>query len=277
MSDDVYGTDWSQKSVELIVADYFEMLKLELSGQKFNKSERNRALQALTGRVSGSIENKHRNISAVFEELGLRPITGYKPLRHFQKALTEEVGRVLAAEGQWLLDYASTAPIDESATAFSLEPPPSRLPENKDRSGSLKRLVRKFDPAKRDAQNRTLGKIGEEFAFKFEQNRLLAGGRQDLARKVEWTSEERGDGAGYDIRSFELDGSDRFIEVKTTNGAARTPFYLSENERSFSEERPEFFKLLRLHDFRHKPAGFLLVPPLDEWVRLTPTVYRASF
>ena len=110
-----------------------------------------------------------------------------------------------------------------------------------------------------------------------ERLRLIAGDRADLARKLEWTSEVRGDGAGYDIHSFELDGRDRLIEVKTTNGTARTPFFLSENERAFSEERPEAFRLLRLHSFIQKPSAFELAPPLQDHLTLHPANYRATF
>lgn len=84
---------------------------------------------------------------------------------------------------------------------------------------------------------------------------LLQVGRKDLAERIEWTSEVCGDGAGYDIRSYEADGTERLIEVKTTNGAALTPFYLSENERAFSEERPDAFRLLRLYSFAQKPSA----------------------
>ena len=37
-------------------------------------------------------------------------------------------------------------------------------------------------------------------------------------------SEIEGDGAGYDIKSYTPDGKVRYIEVKTTRGAIRTPF-----------------------------------------------------
>src|SRR5437763_1631203 len=67
---------------------------------------------------------------------------------------------------------------------------------------ALRRLISKFDPAARDARNRTLGKRGEELALAFEQGRLRDAGRRDLARKVDWISESMGDGAGYDILSF---------------------------------------------------------------------------
>jgi hypothetical protein len=164
---------------------------------------------------------------------------------------------------------------NETELSFSLPPAPSIDPKPKPQS--LQRLVRKFDPARRDARNRELGKQGEELVFKYERSRLLGAGRDDLASKLEWTSVERGDGAGYDIRSFELDGADRLIEVKTTNGSATTSFFLSENERAFSEERPDAFRLVRLYDFRLKPTAFELIPPLDQWVTLNPAIYRASF
>lgn len=278
MSDDIKGSEWSEDEVDLIVADYFAMLELELTGQEFNKAARNRALQALTGRVHGSIERKHQNISAVLVRLGLPWINGYKPLPNFQNALIDGIGRYLALKGQPILGLAtqSGSKVAE-ATSLWIGPPPSPSSEDEKETDSLKRLVRKFDPAERDARNRALGRQGEELVLEHERTRLLAANRRDLERKLEWTSEVRGDGAGYDIRSFELDGRERLIEVKTTNGSVLTPFFLSENERAFSEERPEAFRLIRLHDFRKKPAAFELIPPLGQWVKLMPANYRASF
>ena len=91
-----------------------------------------------------------------------------------------------------------------------------------------------------------------------------------------WTSEVRGDGAGYDIRSFALDGKERLIEVKTTNGPAKTSFFLSENERAFSDERPEAFNLFRLYSFAEKPSAFELRPPLSDRLALNPVSHRAN-
>ncbi len=91
---------------------------------------------------------------------------------------------------------------------------------------TLQRLIRKFDPVERDHRNRSLGKAGEAFVLHLEQQRLEESERSDLAGKVRWVAEQDGDGAGYDIFSFDPSGSELLIEVKTTNGAARTPFYL---------------------------------------------------
>ena len=89
--------------------------------------------------------------------------------------------------------------------------------------------------------------------------------------------EEGGDGAGYDILSFEATGEERLLEVKTTNGGARTPFFLSRNECRLAVERPEQWRIYRVHLFAMDPRVFTIVPPVEGWVNLVPEVWRASF
>lgn len=278
MSEGLEGTAWSDVENDIIVADYFAMLAQEMAGHKPVKAQHNRALVELIGRSRGSIERKHMNISAVLERLGLPRIKGYAPNANFQTSLiaaierylsinpSKEVGREAAPEGAAV----------NSPPSLWIGPAPTISSDDRKTTEALERLVRKFDPAARDARNRRLGLSGEELVFRHERERLMAAGRNDLARKVEWTSQERGDGAGYDIASFAPDGASRLIEVKTTNGPAKTPFYLSENERLFSEERPEAFHLMRLHDFSTRPSGFELRPPLENFLALQPISYRAA-
>lgn len=277
MSDAVAGTDWTGRENDLIVADYFDMLALDLAGQPFVKAQRNAALQQLTRRSRSSIEFKHHNISAVLEKLGMIWLPGYVPRRNFQRPLVDAVERHLLAK-PILFENPVAAPaangfVDPGALFF--EPPPPSLSDAV--PPALERIVRKFDPALRDARNRALGRDGEERILHHEQAGLRAAGRDDLARKVEWTSAERGDGAGYDIRSFDASGRERLIEVKTTTGHATTPFFLSENERAFSDERPDAFKLVRLYDFAREPRAFELTPPLDRSLLLRAAVWRAQF
>jgi hypothetical protein len=274
---DVRGSVWSDTEVDLIVADYFSMLADELAGRPFNKAAHNRALQALTGRNHASIEFKHCNISAVLERLGMPTIRGYRPRANFQNALIDGIEQYLASKGQPIFNFAQAVHerVAES-TSLWIGPPPEIAPEDSTAPERLRQLVRKFDPAERDARNRKLGKQGEELVYMHEQHRLRAADRADLAKKVEWTSEVRGDGAGYDILSFEVDGRERLIEVKTTNGPAKTPFFLSENERASSDERPDAFRLLRLYSFVEKPSAFELRPPLTERLALNPVSYRAN-
>ena len=96
-------------------------------------------------------------------------------------------------------------------------------------------------------------------------------------KEVRWVSKEDGDGAGYDIRSFTLEGRERLIEVKTTNGWERTPFHISQNELEVAQERREDWCLFRLYDFARTPRAFELRPPLEAHVSLTATSFLASF
>jgi hypothetical protein len=271
------GADWSDTEVDLIVADYFEMLRLERAGQPYVKAQRNAALQELTGRSRGSIEFKYQNISAVLLKLGMDWIAGYKPMSNFQTALLEGVERYLDSQDDMLL--VAPPPLLSGAAEdgdLFLEPPP-KVADGPPDPPSLTRLVRKFDPAARDARNRQLGRAGEQRIFEFERQRLLTLGRSKLADKVRWIAQEDGDGAGYDILSFDAEGGERFIEVKTTSGHQTTPFYLSENERRLSEERPDAFRLVRLYGFGRDPRAFELSPPLAAYVLLQPANYRAAF
>ncbi|CAN7685960.1 DUF3883 domain-containing protein [Mesorhizobium amorphae] len=277
MSDALAGSDWSDREIDRIVADYFDMRSLELAGRPFVKAQRNAALQELIGRSRGSIEFKHQNISAVLYRLGMPWIAGYKPMANFQRALIDGVERHIARNPALFENPISTPTalgLQEPQPLFFEAPPVAAFEAV---PPALEPIVRKFDPALRDARNRQLGKSGEERIFFAEQSGLRVAGRDDLARKVRWVSVEDGDGAGYDIRSFDPAGRERLIEVKTTTGHKQTPFLLSENERSFSEERPDAFRLVRLFDFARAPRAFELTPPLDRSVLLKAATWRAQF
>ncbi|MBB3974112.1 hypothetical protein GGR24_002789 [Hansschlegelia beijingensis] len=60
-------------------------------------------------------------------------------------------------------------------------------------------------------------------------------------------------------------------------GQSTTPFFLSENERAFAEERPDAFRIARLYDFARQPRAFELTPPLESCVMLRAATWRAEF
>jgi hypothetical protein len=138
-------------------------------------------------------------------------------------------------------------------------------------------IAHKFDVAGRDEKNRALGRAGEERVLAHERSSLALAGRADLAKAVRWVADEDGDGAGYDIASFNPNGSPRLIEVKTTNGWERTPFYISRNELAVADERRAEWSLVRLWNFAREPKAFELHPPLEAHLSLTATTFQASF
>lgn len=270
------GTHWQTDELDAIVADYFAMLAADLAGQPYIKSRHSAALMAEIGRTHRSVEFKHQNISAVLDELGMPWIPGYKPKRNYQSAIFDAIDRYLTEHPAIL----ESVPIPLAPTLLSDEifvAPPrlvaadARIPER------LRNLVRKFDPVERDHRNRALGKAGEQFVVDLERSRLTGAASSDLARKVRWVAEEDGDGAGYDVLSFDNVGCEQLIEVKTTNGSARTPFFLTRNERDLAVERPADWRIYRLHLFASEPHIFTVAPPLEKTVNLLPETWRACF
>ncbi|WP_454016868.1 DUF3883 domain-containing protein [Azospirillum sp. Marseille-Q6669] len=164
-------------------------------------------------------------------------IPGYKPKRNYQNAIFDAIDRYLTARPAILDSLPATTPAVTDPAPVFVEPlaPVAAGEATPER---LKRLVRKFDPVERDHRNRALGKAGEAFVLDLEGRRLADADRPDLVRKVRWVAAEDGDGSGYDILSFDSQGRERLIEVKTTNGSARTPFFLTRNEHEVAMERP---------------------------------------
>ena len=204
--------DWTDEQNDAIVADYFAMLADDMAGRSYVKAKHNRLLQAAIRRPRGSIEFKHRNISAVLKGLGEFWVPGYKPAFNFQASLIDAVARWLDNHPDWLTPASrvnaskASSSVGENA-ALWIGPPPthSNLPPPVELEKMME-IAQRFDVASRDARNRALGRAGEERVLAHEHASLLAAGRTDLANRIRWVSHVDGDGAGYDIQSFETDG-----------------------------------------------------------------------
>ncbi|MCP5349302.1 MAG: DUF3883 domain-containing protein [Gammaproteobacteria bacterium] len=284
---EVDGWDWLE--CEACVADYFAMLFKELNGETYNKTEHRRALAAkLNNRSSGSVEFKHQNISAVLVEMGYPYIAGYKPRYNYQQQLKEVVLAYLAAHQNAIDAISATNEVQDTTqtpyvtnwdTVFD-----PVLPERLAAAAKSNRrfLARKPNYVEREARNRRLGEAGERFVLEFEKYRLAKLGRSDLAKEVAWSSKDEGDGLGYDIRSFQVEGDivrdeEHFIEVKTTNSGKELPFLITDNELAFSREQATRYSLYRVYRFGEKARLFQLRGAIDDFVTLQPTLYRAAF
>lgn len=282
--DSLAGDDWDRNEVELIVSDYLTMLLCELAGQPYNKTAHRRQLQQRLGRRSeGSIEFKHANISAVLLELGYPCIRGYQPRSNFQRSILVDVVQAHVAQHRELDDITLSAVerpavmADHADFARVLTDAPNRDVGVREPVPAYLRAPVKRDYLAREAQNRSLGQAGEVFALAFERWRLQELGASHLAARVRHVSVDEGDGPGYDIQSFEPDGEERFIEVKTTAFGQRTPFFVSANEARFARDRGARFRLYRLYDFRSAPRLFELTGPVENHCLLDAVSYRASF
>lgn len=275
---------WSDSEVEAAVADYFRMLRLELTGHKYNKTAHRRALmEQLNNRSDGSVELKHQNISAVLIDMGIPCIDGYKPRFNYQRSLLPAaVADFLKKNPQFqnlfAADSEATPKIPEVEDFLSAwEAPP--VPE--DRKTPVMAEPRGiYNPGgvnylEQEARNQTLGEAGEQFVINFERARLIRAGRESLADRIEQVSATVGPCAGFDIKSFEENGTDRYIETKTTKYGKSTPFFVTPNEVRFSRNNASQYYLYRLFRFRESPRLFALNGRIEDRCMLEPSEFMA--
>lgn len=277
------GPSWSEIEVEAIVADYFSMLEKELRGVPYSKTDHRRALRPLLhDRSDGSIERKHQNISAVLMEARFPYIRGYKPLSQYQGLLSDVVLGHLeddAVLSQLALDFveATIQPPSIMDVLGMMTTPPAVLEAARSALTDQPevRRARRIDYLAREARNRALGANGEALVVTYERARLSSLGQGILADRVEHVSQTQGDGLGYDVLSFFPEGRERFIEVKTTQLGALTPFYLTSSEIAFSAEHFDAYSLYRVYEFGSQPRMFALDGRVDETCRMTPAQFVA--
>ncbi len=216
---------WSSIEVKATVSDYFDMLRAELEGTPYSKTaQRNALLKRLPKRSAQAVESKHCNISAVLRDMKLTYIAGYKPRGNYQDLLAETVEDYLVANPgprkeivELDADPVDAPPDGSKFVMADIEVPPPQPTEAR-RKSPIKAF--KTDWGAVTAHSRKLGEQGERFVLELERRRLRDAGQLDLEPKIEWVSQTRGDGAGYDIKSFDSTGTEILIEVKTTKGLA---------------------------------------------------------
>ncbi len=136
--------------------------------------------------------------------------------------------------------------------------------------------IKNVDYAKIDQMHHSLGTLGEIRAIIYEEERLKKLG---ISHKIIHTPVEEGDGKGYDIESVEDDGvTPRYIEVKTTTGTIKQPFYFTDNELQFSELHSENYYVYRVYNYNvsSKQANILIIHGSLKDLNGKPVSYKVS-
>lgn len=136
---------------------------------------------------------------------------------------------------------------------------------------------RKIDYAQEQRRNTILGGRGESIVMDYERKRLKAA----KIRKAPVQVSANSDSYGYDILSYNEDGSKRYIEVKaTTSGIGPNSFYYTENERQKAVEYGKAYHIYMVLSVKSKKPKiwdmgnpFLCNPEF----KLTPVTYKAEF
>jgi hypothetical protein len=275
--------DWSKKEVELIVRDYFRMLHLELNQEKYRKSDYRAALlPLLASRSEGSIEFKHQNISAALINMGLPFIRGYKPRFNYQKQTLEKAisEYINANETFFVADFEKfSAGVDvitpESVNFEKMlddDPLTTQLAEDEPIYKPIK-----INYLEKEQNNRQIGEAGEGLIMRYEKWRLINAGKDALADRVEWISKEQGDGLGFDILSKNTNGTDRYVEVKTTKLSKQTPIFFTKTELSFAKQKNKGFFLYRLYQFDTSPKFFIKNGEYESFCQIKPQIFQGYF
>jgi len=275
--------NWTKEEVELIIADYFSMLALEIADVRYNKTEhRRRLMELLPARTRPSIEFKHRNISAVLSEMGIPYIDGYKPAYNYQSFLAERLADYAQQHKEEIEPgvrmFAEKGVEFITAKDFSnmLDTPPEREEEVQQTKKARVRSPFKTNYLEREQRNARVGKVGEELAVAYERWRLQNDGMYALADKVEWIG-EYDDGAGFDILSCNRDGTDRYIEVKSTKLNKEAPIFFSYNEYEFSRQHAADYHLIRFFNIDKQAKLFTLHGDFDSYCRKEVMQYKGFF
>lgn len=268
--------DWTDEENSILVRAYLDMLRRELQGEAFVKADVNRQLQKDLGRARGSVEFKLANVSAALRDLSFPFINGYKPYPNIQASLRDRVREEVLRSAD-LTEVAFDAmtrrmpDVAEGARWIEGAVPNAELPESAPGAH-----VGRWNFVALEAMNRDLGLAGERAVLLRERQSLRRLGESALADRVDHVSQSVGDGLGFDIRSFDADGTEKLIEVKTTRRGAHWPMFVSRNEVDVSAAEGEKYHLYRLHDFQPEMVRFYtLRGDLRKACQLAPETYKA--
>lgn len=226
-------------------------------------------------RIAGSYER-------FFSQYGMNLITQYDfenlfgdlECVPFQMLSTSNESNVEEEEEQPIIP----ASLNRAFSISVVNDPFTDVPKGKKSTRPKPVTVKKTDFSAQQEENVKTGKFGEVLILHYEIEYLIRNNRPDLAEQVEHTSELHGDGT-WDIKSFEIDGSTKYIEVKTTRKNTIDGFFITSNEIKISTETDNYY-IYRLYNLNEQEGTADLYiypgPCNDGKFKLTPTAFRVS-
>jgi len=123
-----------------------------------------------------------------------------------------------------------------------------------------------------------IGDLGEQFVFSQEREKVKLY-KLPKSKEVTWVSRDKGDGLGFDILSYDENGNEMYIEVKTTTQDENASFYISANELEKSKQYADKYYLYRVYQFDMKTAQgqYSIRKGSLEDLCLVPQTYRVDF
>ena len=140
-------------------------------------------------------------------------------------------------------------------------------------------ILKKIDFELRESNNRTVGDFAEKIVIKYETEQL-AKFNPKLIKGIKQVS-LKDDTLGYDVLSFNLDSSEKHIEVKAVrhSPAIKFKFYISENEVAIAKEDPNYHLYIVFDYLSESPFIYKMPNPFMNkisGVQIDPTKYLVT-
>lgn len=135
-----------------------------------------------------------------------------------------------------------------------------------------------IDYVEREKKLKQIGDLGEQFVFSQEREKVKSY-KLPSSKKVVWISRDKGDGLGFDILSYDKQGNEMYIEVKTTTGPEQSSFYITANELEKSKLYSDNYYLYRVYQFDMKAVQgqYSVRKGSLEGLCIVPQTYRVDF
>ncbi|MDJ1478854.1 DUF3883 domain-containing protein [Cytophagaceae bacterium YF14B1] len=153
------------------------------------------------------------------------------------------------------------------------------LSPNSTNTTNIKHGGGKMDYEKKERINKKLGDRGEKIVMDLEKTRLINAGQKALANKIERVS-LISDSYGYDIVSFDDDGTERYIEVKATRSKVGVAnFFFTANELQKAQKTDNYYIYMVYEVTTEEPKVWAIKNPFNpenKNVIKTPINYRVT-
>jgi len=210
---------------------------------------------SVVGQVKDALESSMNQNINLIDAHSFCWLLGYK--NRYQEWLKEKA----LPESQTIFNAFEIIPINNTTNQRR------STPNDTNRDGDV-------DWEKENKRKRIKGRRAEEFVMDFERQRLSEAGQEDLAANVEDYSTKYS--KGFDILSWNVDGTERNIEVKSSNNNG---FILTSNELNKSEKNSNYWIYIVNEKKNEVQIKQIKTPSLkdENQFRLEPKDYYVSF
>lgn len=211
--------------------------KLDCQRSQYNKNN------ALSKDQVNAFDRIVRGSSAVWNEITLNQLIDYD-WESLQELTEDFIYHYEFLYDEIILAFENASVVANNTHNLLEEITPSNLfNELPPKKYSFKGVVIDYDSENKFKSK--IGLAGEELVIVLEKNHLVKNGFKNLADEVVKVK----DGEGYDILSFDLNGEEKYIEVKTTTGSGSRPFIMTDNEWEFMSQNSNRYCVYRIYDF----------------------------